>query len=202
MGGVGSGNWSRWDKKKTTDQVKRIDIHFMRKKGLLKPNSVGNLNWSLRGQPHGCINYICHKDSLQLSFRYRIREGNWQSEEQHIHFDRTACHFGGDRLWFLCPSCNTRIGVLYGAGTLFLCRHCHQLSYSSQNSSEIDNLVEQKHKLGERIFEPSEGQQGWCKKKGMHWKTFHRLHAQYMNLEKRWYKCMEKNIPGFRSKGL
>jgi hypothetical protein len=56
--------------------------------------------------------------------------------------------------------------------------------------------------LGERIFEPYEGQQGWCKKKGMHWKTFHRLHAQYLSLEKRWYQCMEKNIPGLRSKGL
>jgi hypothetical protein len=202
MGGIGSGNWCRLGKKATTDQVRRIDISYMKKQGLLKPNTVGNLKWSISAQPRGEINYICYKDSLLLSFNVRFRGGDWELIEQRISFDRTPCYFGGERLWFLCPNCNKRVGVLYGVRKLFLCRHCYKLPYSSQNSGYIDNLIEQKHKLGERIFEHYEGGEGWCKKKGMHWKTFYRLHDQYLYLEKQWYKYMKDNVSSFMGEEL
>lgn len=53
----------------------------------------------------------------------------------------TSCHFGGKRYWFICPSlrpdnsaCNRRVGKLYKPhhARLFLCRHCHDLSYRSR----------------------------------------------------------------------
>ncbi len=195
MGGVGSGNWYRWDKKTTTDQVKRIDIRFMKKQGLLKPNTTGSLNWTVRGEPCGSIRYTCYTDYLQLSFRHRNRGDEWQPVEQYIPFDRTACHFGGERLWFLCPNCSKRVGLLYGVGKLFLCRHCYELPYSSQNSSHMDNLIEQKHKLGERIFEHYEGGEGWGKKKGMHLSTFNRLHTKYEQYEQQWCSEILQRLP-------
>ena len=188
MGGLGSGNWCRWDKKTTTDEVKRIDIRFMKKKGALKQNTTGTMHWSARGQPSGSIRYTCYADYLCIDFKYRTRSDEWQSVLQRILFDRTSCHFGGERLWFLCPSCSKRVGVLYGVYKLFSCRHCYQLPYSSQNSGYIDNLIEQKDKLGERIFRHYECGEGWGKKKGMHWKTFKRLHNRYVDYEKRWRK--------------
>ena len=195
MGGVGSGNWYRWDKKTTTDQVKRIDIRFMKKQGLLKPNMAGTLHWSVRSEPSGSIRYTCYIDYLQLSFRHRNRGGEWQPVEQHIPFDRTACNFGGERLWFLCPNCSKRVGLLYGVGKLFLCRHCYELPYSSQNSGHMDNLIEQKHRLGERIFEHYEYGEGWGKKKGMHWSTFNRLHTKYERYEQQWCKGILQRFP-------
>lgn len=50
---------------------------------------------------------------------------------QTILLTQTACTFGGWRYWFLCPNCNTKIGVLYRKPLeiYFLCRHCQNLIY-------------------------------------------------------------------------
>ena len=106
----------------------------------------------------------------------------------------TACHYGGERPWFLCTSCNRRAAVLCCNGPLFLCRHCYQLPYRSQQQGKMNRLIEQKHKLGERIFEHYEHGEGWGKKKGMHWTTFHRLHARYEALEQQWIKGIAAHL--------
>jgi hypothetical protein len=40
----------------------------------------------------------------------------------------------GERLWFSCPVCHQRVGKLYlpPGRTMFLCRHCHNLTYRSR----------------------------------------------------------------------
>ena len=186
MGGAGSGDWYRWDTKITTDKVKRIDIRYMKKRGLLHPYNTGTLSWTRGGVPNGNISYNCHQDRLELNFRYREYGGDWQPVHQTIHFDRTPCNYGGERLWLLCPRCSRRVGLLYNAHRLFLCRHCYHLSYSSQQEGHINNAISQKHKLGERIFEHYEFGEGYGKKKGMHWKTFNRLYEKYQQHEQQW----------------
>lgn len=51
--------------------------------------------------------------------------------ETKVSLTSTPCRFGGYRVWFLCPSCGRRVGVLYRPyfATEYLCRHCHALSY-------------------------------------------------------------------------
>ncbi|MBL4868725.1 MAG: hypothetical protein JKY67_20370 [Pseudomonadales bacterium] len=46
----------------------------------------------------------------------------------------------------------------------------------------VDKLINQKHKLGYRIFEDYDGS-GWRKKKGMHQKTFDAHLKKYWQLE-------------------
>jgi hypothetical protein len=41
----------------------------------------------------------------------------------------------GQRLFWLCPGCDQRVGVLYSLG-LFRCRHCHGLTYRSAQESD------------------------------------------------------------------
>ncbi|MEH6814780.1 MAG: hypothetical protein V7677_19775, partial [Motiliproteus sp.] len=179
MGGMGSGNGYRWNTKTTLEQTRRIDIRFMKKQGLLVADRGGSLSWSCNGEPDGNINYRCYENSLELNFKSRSPGEEWESVKQTILFDRTPCNYGGERLWFRCPHCDRRVGILSGHGSLFLCRHCYQLPYGSQNEGRIGRLISQKHKLGERIFEHYDHGDGWGKKKGMHWKTFNRLHARY-----------------------
>lgn len=183
MGGMGSGNWYRWGKKTTVDEVNRIDIRYMRKQGLLKPGTSGSLQWTRGGEPSGNISYHTNHDHLQLSYRSRENGGEWQPVEQRISFGRTPCNYGGERLWFHCPRCSKRVGLLYGHSVLFLCRHCYQLPYASQQEGRLDNMISQKHKLGGRIFEYYEYGEGFGKKKGMHWRTFEKLHARYQQLD-------------------
>lgn len=45
---------------------------------------------------------------------------------QRIHLIATSCHYGGVRLWFMCPKCGRRTATLYCVGA-FACRKCHAL---------------------------------------------------------------------------
>jgi len=53
---------------------------------------------------------------------------------QFIELTKSKCNYGGDRVWFLCPACNRRIGTLYRRpiNTQFLCRNCNNLTYQLQ----------------------------------------------------------------------
>ena len=194
MGGIGSGNRVRWDKRTTLDQVKRIDIRYLKKRGMLKAGSSGTLSWTRGGEHNGEINYRCHDDFLQLNFRHKAHGSDWQSIEQRIFFDRKPCHYGGVRQWFLCPGCSERVGILCCDDSLFLCRHCYQLPYASQQQSRIDRLIDQQHKLGERIFKHYDYGDGWGKKKGMHWRTYDRLHVRYQEMEQQLEGYMERYL--------
>lgn len=75
------------------------------------------------------------------------------------------------------------MGLLYGHDVLFLCRHCYQLPYASQQEGHLDHMVSQKHKLGARIFKYYEYGEGYGKAKGVHWKTFEKLNTHYEQLD-------------------
>ena len=65
-----------------------------------------------------------------------------------VLLNRTPCHVGGTRYWFLCPerNCGRRVGVLYmhPVTTVLACRECHGLAYSSTRtrSRKFDLLAE------------------------------------------------------------
>ena len=182
MGGIGSGTSTRWNKKTTLEETKRVDIRYMRKAGLLRPGSSGSLSWTTGGEPTGNINYSCFSDSLLLKYRFRSNGDEWEPVEQRVMFDFTPCNYGGKRTWILCPECDRRVVSLCSYGKFFLCRHCYQVPYGSQNEGFLDRVISQKHKLGKRIFENYDGD-GWRKKKWIHQKTFDRLYKKYRYMD-------------------
>lgn len=180
MGGMGSGNWYRWDKKTTTEEVYRVDIRYMRKQGLLRwPGATGSLSWSRGGEQTGSIRCRVEQEALVLNYRHRSYGENWQDMEERVRFDRTPCNYGGERIWFLCPHCGRRVAVLYGAGARFLCRHCYGLPYASQNETYMDRMMRKARKIrrrlgaSESLFDPISE-----KPKGMHLRTFERLEGE------------------------
>jgi hypothetical protein len=52
----------------------------------------------------------------------------------------------------------------------------------------MDRVINQKHALGQRIFEDYSNGRGYIKRKGLHWATFEKLHARYQALEQAWCK--------------
>jgi hypothetical protein len=58
----------------------------------------------------------------------------------------------------------------------------------------MNNVISQKHKLGERIFEHYDCGEGWGKKKGLHWKTFNRLLSRYQAMDNQWIQYMGKYL--------
>ena len=179
MGGSGSGSWYRWDSKSTTESQHRIDIRWLKKHGYLYQNSFGSLSWSRRGEQTGSIRYRMEEYRMILNYRHRPHGGEWEDVEQDISFDRTQCNYGGYRTWFLCPRCWKRVALLYGAGKYFLCRHCYDLTYASQQESKPDRLMRKARKIRERLGASDNLSESILfKPKNMHQKTFDRLRRE------------------------
>ena len=179
MGGYGSGNWYRWSSKTTTESQHSIDIRWLKKQGYLRSGYSGCLSWSWGGVQTGSIRYRIETDRMVLYYRHRPYGGKWENIEQVVSFDRTPCNYGGYRTWFLCPQCWRRVAVLYGAGKYFWCRHCYNLTYSSQQESKANRLMRKARKIRARLgasdslMEPI-----LFKPKNMHQKTFDRLRRE------------------------
>lgn len=201
MGGLGSGVWTRYGARQTLGSLRRIEITYLKKVGVLNSPVSGTLSWIRNGEDNGFIGYKSHSTYIELNFNFRRGDREeWQSVKQHINFDTTACNFGGVRHWFLCPNCYQRVGIICQADKLFLCRHCYKTVYSSQNESELDRLNSKKDKIAKRIFEDYKDGRGWLKKKGMHQKTFDKLYKEYRQLD--YQSMMEYEGMLDRLKGL
>lgn len=177
MGGYGSGSWYRLNSKTTTESQNRIDVRVLKKWGQLDGSTYyGSWSWSSCGKEVGSINYRVDSECMVLNYRYRLHGGEWESVYQTILFERTACHYGRYRFWFLCPRCYRRVAVLYGAGKHFYCRHCHNLTYSCQQENKPDRLMRKARKIRARLEASYDlSMPILFKPKNMHQKTFDRL---------------------------
>jgi hypothetical protein len=176
MGGLGSGSWYRWNSKSTTESQNRIDIRWLKKHGYLRPGNFGLVSYYRGNEQANSIFFRMETDHMNLNYRHLPHGGEWKKVDQTVSFDRTPCNYGGHRTWFLCPECSKRVAVLYGVGSHFFCRHCYDLTYSSQQESRAVRLMKKARKIRERMG-------GSCnlldpfpdKPKNMHWKTYRLL---------------------------
>lgn len=179
MGGSGSGQYYRGSSRTTCEEVKRIEIRYLKERGWLNRNSSGSLSWNCGGEPMGNIRFSIQADTMTLNFKCRqYGDDEWESVEQEIKLDRTPCNYGGERKWFLCPHCHTRVAVLYGADVQFSCRHCYRLPYASQGEDYLDRMQRKVDKISQRLDTGESGgieSNGLIKPKHMHWQTFYRL---------------------------
>lgn len=187
MGGNGSGNWLRRDSKATIESQHGIDIRWLKNHGCLTPGAAGILFWSNRGKKIGSISYRMESDRLLLSYQAKQKSAEGKDVEDQIRLTWTPCHYGGKRQWFLCPGCMKRVSTLYG-GEYFRCRHCHNLTYSSQQECKPDRLRRKARRIRERLGVSSNlSKPILFKPKNMHQKTFDRLRreadtASYLSL--------------------
>lgn len=166
--------------KLTTEDARRIDIRYLKQQGLLRVGASGVLRWHRGGEQTGSVGFSIDDGVFRLRFRYQDpATGQWVPHVQEVTIERTRCNFGGTRPWFRCPGCERRVAVLYGVFVEYLCRHCYDLSYGSQQEREMDRILrrarEIRKRLGasENLMEPIDE-----KPKGMHWKTFDKLVAE------------------------
>ena len=179
MGGIGSGRQfgSGGHGRLTTEGIRSIDIRYLKKKGALAPGIAGEWSWTTTlydgSENVAKIGFRVEEDRVLLSFSRQVDGGDWEDVKQKIYLDQTACNFGGYRDWFLCPDCGERVAILYGVGKYFLCRHCHNLVYESQNENGIDRMFRKVRKIHKRLGASDNPSEPILEKpKHMHQKNF------------------------------
>lgn len=126
--------------------------------------------------------------SIEVNYSYRGKAHSYS-----IRLDKTACHFGHYRHWWLCPSCSKRVAVLYCAGA-YVCRHCLSVPYGSQLQQPIDRLFSRADAIRQRLgWQSGIAHGSGTKPKGMHSKTFDRLVNEHDRLTaKIWQQTLDK----------
>jgi len=129
------------------------------------------------------IRVLVKDDVIAVELRQQRHDGSYYVQRQQIALTWTACHYGGKRLWFICPTrhCERRIGTLFlSDDNVFRCRHCLKLAYASQRQTIEDRAAHSANHIRRRL--------GWApgilspvggKPKGMHQKTFNKLVAKH-----------------------
>ncbi|MCH9751496.1 MAG: hypothetical protein K0U61_04690 [Alphaproteobacteria bacterium] len=175
MGGFGSGGWNLRHAG-TVEGNRRLCADTLRKGGCLEPGFYGSITWTSDDGETNSIRASFAEQLLKLTFRYRINDGDWNPVKQNISVSSVACHYGGERTLFFCPNCGSRRKYLYGAGRLFLCRTCHDLTFSSQRERSADRACRRAQKLRHKL-DVDLGLEAWIgpRPKGMHQKTFDRI---------------------------
>ena len=88
VGGVGSGNWYRFDKKTTTDECHGLDVRRLHREGLLKSGCRFSWRWSRTGRETGSIGAFVYRDQVILSYRHRRGlGGEWEDVKEPISLE-------------------------------------------------------------------------------------------------------------------
>ena len=177
MGGIGSGQYSRYGASHTTDDYLLSDVRRWQRDELLTPNKTFSWRWSRHGVEVASIRVSTEVNRVTLTYRHRNGGGDWKDKSYPVWLDWTPCNYGGQRAWFRCPAsgCGRRVAILY-SGSIFACRHCHQLAYQSQREQAHDRTTRRADKIRERLCWESGILNGNGQKpKGMHWRTFEQL---------------------------
>ena len=209
MGGVGSGNWYRPSKKTTTAETHSVDVRYLHRNGLLSPGGWFSLRWSRTGREVGSIRGAVEGSGMpeRVVLLYRHRDGSageWEDVREPVPLAWTACSFGGERPWFVCPGaeCGRRVAVLYGPGRYFLCRHCHDLVYESQRDNEMYRALYKAQAIRERLGGSANMTEPFPERpKGMHRDTYMRLFWEHDEAEMTQFAGMREWIDRMEKKG-
>jgi hypothetical protein len=209
LGGAGSGNWYRFDKKTTTGECHSVDVRYLHREGLLKSGHWFSLRWSRAGRETGSIRCAVEGNDRpdRVLLYYRLRNGpgdKWEEVQEPVSLGWTACNFGGVRPWFICPGagCARRVAVLYGPGKYFLCRHCYDLVYESQRDNKMYRALHRAQDIRRRLGGSANMMVPFPEKpKGMHWRTYERRWWEHHEAEmeqligmRQWLDRLEKRV--------
>ena len=175
MGGFNSGKRGG---KRTTDQMRKLDIRRVHRAGSLVPGESCTWSWKWGIDSVFRISMQASEDAVTLCYRVTDHFGEGRDYAYEVRIEWTSCNFGGKRAWWICPNCGRRVAVLWG-GRKYACRHCHRLAYQSTRTTPGSECYLKANKIRLRL--------GWgggvasplgSRPKWMHLTTYARLLRQ------------------------
>jgi hypothetical protein len=168
-----------------------------------------SLHWSRADRETGSIGAVVEGSEIPerviLTYRHRRGSGGeWEDVRESVPLTWTACNFGGERPWFICPGagCGRRVALLYGPGRYFLCRHCYGLTYQSQRDNKMYRALHRAQDIRRRLGGSANMMEPFPEKpKGMHSSTYERLWWEHHEAEmeqlssmREWIDKLEKEV--------
>ncbi len=184
LGNYNSGQrTNRW----TTSDMRRLDVRKLQRAGMLMVGQSNGWRW---WQESGNTLHEAQIEAFpeHVSIAHACTRVAGEQSSYQIGLQRTACHWGGCRVWWRCPAarCGRRVAVLYGCkGAIFACRHCHRLNYQCQRETSSDRQLRCLEKLRQRLGWQrglAHGHEG--KPHRMRWHTYWRLIEEHERLER------------------
>jgi hypothetical protein len=175
VGGFGSGNWDRRDKKTSVEQCYAVDVNRLAREGKLRVGAEGFIWWTDQFGHHPFfVEFSAVHDEhcrpvFVLSYRW---DDPWDRNGSKdirlpILLQTSRPNYGGLRWWFTCPlggvgsPCNRRVGKVYlpPGARYFGCRHCHGLVYRRETDplEHADRFLAVQRMRMERL----EARHGW-----------------------------------------
>src|SRR5215217_8656704 len=102
MGGLGSGDYYRFGKKDGVEDCRSLDVRGWQKEGILEPGRSFECVWSRDGREISSIGVTVLRGAVELSYSAGP-EGRKEDVRYTVSLSWTACNFGGERPWFVCP---------------------------------------------------------------------------------------------------
>ena len=167
---MGRGTYIRANRKRNTGDFRSLSIYDLTQTG------QSSFSWSRGGTVIAQISIFVAPESCVFGYTTTDRLGNKRVVDQTIFIDRTPCHYGGQRKWFLCR-CGRRVTRLFLTSAVVACRHCLNLNYSSQIESPLDNLWRRRDKVLDKLG--GDVNRTHIKPKHMQSRTWARLHYEY-----------------------
>jgi hypothetical protein len=209
VGGLGSGSYYRFGSKDRVEECLSLDVRSWWRNGWLALGSSFTTIWhrSLRDSSIG-VRVLADAGgerarALKLSYSWGPEEGK-EDVSYAVPLSWTPCNFGGSRPWFVCPgvvngvSCGRRVAKLYLKNRYFLCRHCHDLTYSSQQEAHRDAALRRcqriRQKLGGTAGTANMSEPFPEKPKGMHLKTYVGLLTEYEKAHAEYNRVMIETL--------
>jgi hypothetical protein len=229
MGGYGSGTWQRTGTRCTVEACLELDITRWQHAGLLQAGTAFTWAWwddaddardgdavptaQRATMPPATIRVVVHAAAVELAYQVHWAGHGSSNEGAVVHYavalTGTACHYGGQRRWFVCPGvvdgqvCARRVGRLYlpPEERYFLCRHCYGLSYASQRRSAADRAEVQAQAIRRRLGGPGRLAEPFpARPPRMHRRTYARLRAQAVQADTRAWQLAESRGAGVQAR--
>lgn len=167
MGGLGSGKRGH---RPVAEELKQIDVRKMKRDNMFVAETWANEVWE-----DGFRVFIqAGVESFTLSFG---------DVTQEVELTFRPVHFGGFRVFCLCPVCYGQCAILYFYNNRFCCKDCCNVTWQSSNNWVHERNVKKKRKLRAKmgsssdILDPIDG-----KPFNMHWSTYYKLLVQHNNV--------------------
>ena len=163
----------------TCEDLRRLDVRTLARSGTLIGSGV--VTWNCDGRKTGNIGVI--GDGNAVSLVYSI---DCEDIDERIDLTWTDCGFGGQRPWFVCPGCSSRVAILYRDRT-FSCRRCCDLRYRSQRDNPGNRALTAAQKIRVRLGGDVNMMTPFPDRpRYMHRRTYERLNCQYIDAVRSW----------------